>query len=471
MTPIFSPSYYILRDRIPFFFTILYIYRHKLPDELINAWGWTLTAYAAIATGVSLGLHLMGQDMSFIAGIAWSAPSPIQWGSMTVVLTGLLWSRKTPIFEAFYLSTLTAIGGGWIYEFAPLLFHDNFNWLIFFKVNAVKVFFVEFQIFCLPIAAYLIATRKRYRSHILLLPSFLLLVAWSAYRPSIEQYVRDNLIYSYRWYIRLPAILFLSLWIYGVKGEKEPSPLLCKFRKYVSLIPERVKQYGVKTMFYKILADISLKLKMPIPKRTRWGWAHSFHTAWKNQQVNFYGAEEYNRRIDLKSSEVMNKFYEVGLDFTGKTFVDVGCCTRGVLPIIKAKRRIGIDPTIGKLVGFTFPSGIEYISEKAECMSLPRGSVDVVCCNNTLNHVQDPMAAVMEMYRILKPGGLLLLEVFIEKENVAHTVEFTEESLTNLVKSCFNLVHKKYERLTVEVDIEEEYDGYLPMRWGGVFKK
>ena len=408
--------------------------------------------------------------MNILSGISWSAPSPIQWGSLIIGLTGFLWYRRTPILEAFYLSFLVAMGGGWLYEFTPMIFH-GFRPIVFFKFNAIKVFFIEFQLFCLPIVAYIIVTTKKYKPSKLLIPSFLFFLAWSAFRPDIEKLVRLNLFYAYRWYIRLPAILFLVVWVSGVQGWKEKTILFPKIRKYVGLIPYRVQQYGRKTMLYKLVIDFMLACKIPIPKKFRWQTAHTFQTSWKFQQQNQYGETEYNRRIDLKSIEVMTKFYDLPLAYMGKTFVDVGCGTRGVLPIIEAERRIGIDPVISKLESFEFPEGVEYLSEKAENISLPDESVDVVCCNNTLNHVEDENKALSEMHRILKPGGLFLLEVFIEPENISHTIALSVLEYQAMVYRLFTPVNEKYEQLQVEVEIDETHDGFLPMRWGGVFLK
>ena len=88
--------------------------------------------------------------------------------------------------------------------------------MVFFKVNAVKVFFVEFQLFCLPILAYLIKTTKRYKPSRLLIPIGTAAFLFYAFNTWIISYVQANLIYSYRWYVRLPAALFLYTVIYGV---------------------------------------------------------------------------------------------------------------------------------------------------------------------------------------------------------------------------------------------------------------
>jgi ubiquinone/menaquinone biosynthesis C-methylase UbiE len=115
--------------------------------------------------------------------------------------------------------------------------------------------------------------------------------------------------------------------------------------------------------------------------------------------------------------------------------------------------------------------GVYYLSEKAEEMSLKDNSVDVVCCNNTLNHVEDPLLALAQMFRVLKSGGMFLVEVFIEKQNIAHTVELDAEMWDHMVCLFFDPVNVKHERLRVKVEIDESMDGELPMRWGGVFKK
>ena len=36
---------------------------------------------------------------------------------------------------------------------------------------------------------------------------------------------------------------------------------------------------------------------------------------------------------------------------------------------------------------------------------------DVVCCNAVLEHVEDPAKAIRELQRVLKPGGLVWVEV------------------------------------------------------------
>ena len=53
--------------------------------------------------------------------------------------------------------------------------------------------------------------------------------------------------------------------------------------------------------------------------------------------------------------------------------------------------------------------------EKQDMLNLtyPDGSFDIVHCANALDHTQDPLRAIKEMYRIAKPGGYIYLRHFV----------------------------------------------------------
>lgn len=59
----------------------------------------------------------------------------------------------------------------------------------------------------------------------------------------------------------------------------------------------------------------------------------------------------------------------------------------------------------------TDPRGKPDILASAEDIPLPDGSVDSVLCTQVLEHVQHPHDVAAELFRVLKPGGLLLLTV------------------------------------------------------------
>ena len=56
-----------------------------------------------------------------------------------------------------------------------------------------------------------------------------------------------------------------------------------------------------------------------------------------------------------------------------------------------------------------FGSKIEYHVADGQALPLPDGSVDAAFANMYLHHCANPLAAIREMVRILKPGGRLVI--------------------------------------------------------------
>ena len=68
--------------------------------------------------------------------------------------------------------------------------------------------------------------------------------------------------------------------------------------------------------------------------------------------------------------------------------------------IFRAREYIGCDLQEGP--------GVDRI-EDVHALSFPDGSVGTVICLETLEHVADPIRAVQEMHRVLRPGGVLAI--------------------------------------------------------------
>jgi len=205
-----------------------------------------------------------------------------------------------------------------------------------------------------------------------------------------------------------------------------------------------------------------------IPLTVRWILAHNNHVAWKLMMLDKFGEKEYYNLIDKNSRKILEIDLKVGTDFTGKTIVDVGSGIRGVLGVVKAKRKIGIDPCIDEVRQyFNLPGNIEFISAKAERIPLPDKCADVVVCINTLNHVENPTRVMEEIHRILAPGGLFLFEVYLEPFAPGHPHKFNSEELDHLFKDRFNVKRPHLiSETTHEITGEE-----VSARWGGIFAK
>lgn len=94
----------------------------------------------------------------------------------------------------------------------------------------------------------------------------------------------------------------------------------------------------------------------------------------------------------------------------GDRVLDIGVGTGRLLGHVPHARRYGIDVSLnylGRLAG----SGIEVCMGSVESLPYPDDFFDVVVCTDVLEHVFDLNAAVSEIARTLKPGGVFILRV------------------------------------------------------------
>jgi ubiquinone/menaquinone biosynthesis C-methylase UbiE len=117
--------------------------------------------------------------------------------------------------------------------------------------------------------------------------------------------------------------------------------------------------------------------------------------------------------------------------------LDVGCGIghwgRVLLPVLpQAARIVGVDfekKSIEKAREIAHTLGIshrlQYDVANARELPFPDNSFDMVTCQTLLIHIDDVPAALREMHRVLKPGGLLAVA---EPNNAAQTL--VEDSLS-----------------------------------------
>ena len=68
-----------------------------------------------------------------------------------------------------------------------------------------------------------------------------------------------------------------------------------------------------------------------------------------------------------------------------------------------------ITPDVVAVDAFAGP-GVDVVGD-IHALPLPDNDFDCVFCTGTLEHVRDPARAVRQIYRILKPGGLVHIDV------------------------------------------------------------
>ncbi|UYN85596.1 MAG: class I SAM-dependent methyltransferase [Cyclobacteriaceae bacterium] len=80
-------------------------------------------------------------------------------------------------------------------------------------------------------------------------------------------------------------------------------------------------------------------------------------------------------------------------------------------------RVIGVEPSI-EGVKAAKAKGLHVVQSPAEQLPFPDQSFDLVHSNHVFEHLADPMAAAKEAYRVLKPGGVVFIEVPNQFDNI-----------------------------------------------------
>ena len=134
--------------------------------------------------------------------------------------------------------------------------------------------------------------------------------------------------------------------------------------------------------------------------------------------------------------------------------VDVGCghgyAFRLLQDRFRPQRLVGVDYDSECLAAARRQAEadhlrVELLQNECTSLSLPSESADLIFCHQTLHHLVQQDKALDEFYRVLKPGGLLLLaestKVFIYSWNVrwffAHPMDMqrTAEEYLSMVRA------------------------------------
>src|SRR6266403_1571756 len=101
-------------------------------------------------------------------------------------------------------------------------------------------------------------------------------------------------------------------------------------------------------------------------------------------------------------------------DWRQKKVLDVGCGTGAILKQLgNPEKNVGID-LAPEAISFCRERGLNNVRQANICaLPFANASFDAVICSSVLYHqwVKDITGAVCEFYRVLRPGGLLLVNV------------------------------------------------------------
>ena len=93
----------------------------------------------------------------------------------------------------------------------------------------------------------------------------------------------------------------------------------------------------------------------------------------------------------------------------GAVLVDLGCGAGLLAPHVRGYRHVGVDITASALAQAA-AHGVTAVRGDVTAVPLPDSCADVVTAGEILEHVTDLPAAVREACRLLRPGGLLVID-------------------------------------------------------------
>ncbi len=129
----------------------------------------------------------------------------------------------------------------------------------------------------------------------------------------------------------------------------------------------------------------------------------------------------------------------------GVRVLDVGCGTGEFLKLAQEQgcEVVGIEPGTAYANFARSEYGLDVINGLWQDADLPVNGFDVVTCNQVIEHLRDPMAALAAMANWLKPDGVAFISVpdmrpnhkpSFERFHFAHIYGFTPETLEAAMK-------------------------------------
>lgn len=131
-----------------------------------------------------------------------------------------------------------------------------------------------------------------------------------------------------------------------------------------------------------------------------------------------YLADETQHRINGKSRVALG--YRFGATPPG-TWLDVGCAAGFTLE--EARRQgftaVGVEISSWARNVAVERFGVPVFATLVEARRALEGRIDIVSFFQVLEHTRDPVAALVDAYACLRPGGLLLIETWDRGSNLA----------------------------------------------------
>lgn len=131
--------------------------------------------------------------------------------------------------------------------------------------------------------------------------------------------------------------------------------------------------------------------------------------------------------------------------FEGRTVLEAGC-GKGRHTFLMAgygvKELLAVDLSEAVYLAAEYTKAFPWVHRiRADLLRLPLqdGEADLVVCLGVLHHLRDPLAGLRELWRVLRPGGALVLWVYAREGNgwIVHLVDPLRKGFTSRVPTKF----------------------------------
>jgi demethylmenaquinone methyltransferase/2-methoxy-6-polyprenyl-1,4-benzoquinol methylase len=137
------------------------------------------------------------------------------------------------------------------------------------------------------------------------------------------------------------------------------------------------------------------------------------------------------------------------------TVLDVACGTgdmlqwwrdRGEVAGVSFKRFIGVDPSEGMLkVAKEKVDYADFIVAKAQDMPIEENTADILSISYGIRNVVDRQEAIHEFYRVLKPGGMVVILEFTKRDKSGLKGKIVDFYMHKILPTLGGLVSRNYE--------------------------
>ena len=154
---------------------------------------------------------------------------------------------------------------------------------------------------------------------------------------------------------------------------------------------------------------------------SRWQRAQEYERGyWESQAAQIAtGTVSQLEWYRWRAEQLMLKLRTLGLDILSNgqaRVVEVGSGPIGVVAFLPGAERVAVDPlepfyAQNPVLTALRPAEVQYRAGMGEQLPCETGGYDLAIIENCIDHVRNPSAVRAELYRVLKPQGILYLTV------------------------------------------------------------